>query len=138
MPTGRAALPLLALLAACGPAPPAADARGTQVQPFEVSLRAPDLAESLGPGLQPWGGMPLAVKETSNSADVTWRTEVEVGAGQTLTVVPLRGDAVVFSGAPLRADFYHVGRVLLVREGEGEATTLHNFLEPVRWFTARR
>jgi hypothetical protein len=127
----RRALTLLVLVAACD-APPASDNRGTPTQPLEVAVRVQD-----APGPQPGGEQALTVKETSNSADVTWRTEVKVGVGQTLTVVPSQGDPVVFRGTPLRAEFYHVGRVLLVTEGEGDAAVFHNFFEPVRWYTAR-
>ncbi len=133
MHAGR--LGLILLVALSCDHPPPNDSRGTLGQPFEVSVRAPNLAQELAPGLSTWGGLPI--KETTNSADVTWRTEVKVGTGQRLTVVPSRGEPVVFSGAPLRADFYHVGRVLLVTEGEGDAVVLHNFLEPIHWYTTR-
>lgn len=130
MPTRRA-LTLLVLLAACD-APPANDSRGTPLQPLEVAVRVQDAPGPPSPTEQA-----LTIKETSNSADVTWRTEVKVGVGQSLTVVPSQGDPVVFRGTPLRAEFYHVGRVLLVTEGEEEAAVFHNFFEPVRWYTAR-
>lgn len=128
---------LLSALAACGESS-ADDHRGTSSQPLEVSVRMQDLAKELGPGLQPWGGLPLTVKESSNSADVTWRNETKVGAGQTLTVVPSHGEPVVFQATgPLRAEFYHVGRLLLVTQGEGDAVTFDHFFEPVRWYTTR-
>ena len=137
MSTRHALALALIALGACGGSP-AADARGTASQPLTVSMRVQDLGRELSAGLQPWGGMPVVIKESSNSADVTWRTEVVVGAGQTLTVVPASGEPVVFAGQPLRADFYHVGRLLLVTEGEGAALVLNNFLEPVRWYTTPR
>jgi len=85
----------------------------------------------------------VKVRETSNSADVTYHTTLNVGPASKLVVYPAGGgDPVELTGQPLRATYYHHGRVLAVYEG-GQASSesadnVHSFVNPVRWSTVAR
>lgn len=132
----RATIALLLALGGCDR--PAADDRGTPGSPLRVDLSLTDLGRQLAADTGPWGGIPLQIKETTNGGDASYHSELKVGDAQKLVVVPSRGDPVELTGQTLHADYFHMGRLLIVREGEGPGATYHHFVEPVRWSTAAR
>ena len=74
---------------------------------------------------------------TSNSADTTYHSTTTPGSAQVLKVVPRGGaQAVVIRRHPIEANYYHMGRILVVTEGPEDSRLVHNFVEPVQWSTA--
>lgn len=125
---------LLLTLCACDAAPP--DARGTFGNALQLDVRVDGLSEELGQA-QTMGGLPIRLESTSPT-DAGVHTDLTVGANQALVVVPSRGDPITYQGAPLRAEYHHLGRLLVVYQGTGDVLVIHNFVEPVRWYTVLR
>lgn len=123
----RAARPaILAVLLACDPASP--DARGTPGNALQVDLRFDEVND----------GRPKQLQILGVGTDADVRTDLTVGDNQALVVVPSRGEPITYQGAPLRAEYHHVGRLLVVYQGTGDVLVVHNFVEPVRWYTVLR
>jgi hypothetical protein len=124
---------LLLALCACDPAP--ADLRGTMGNAVQLEVRVDGLSQELSE-FQTFGVLPVRIENTRPDASI--HTDLAVGANQALVVVPSRGDPVTYQGAPLRAEWYHHGRLLTVYQGTGDVLVIHSFVEPVRWYTVLR
>jgi len=122
------------ILCACDSRP--ADVRGTLGNAVQVDLRLNGLSEELAQ-IQSLGGLPIRL-EGASQGDANVHTDLTVGANQALVVVPSRGDPITYQGAPLRAEYYHHGRLLTVYQGTGDVLVIHSFVEPVRWYTVLR
>lgn len=85
-------------------------------------------------------GDEIAVRNTGNGLDMTYKSTLNVGETDDLYVVPAGAADVpiVVDRHPIVAEFFHVGRLLVVTEGAENARAFHYFLEPVRWYTAPR
>jgi hypothetical protein len=111
------------------------DPGGQAANPFHLNVHSDFTAEL--EKTRPQGGVPvkLTSQVTSNSADVTYKTTLSVADKQKLVVQPRAGEAVEFTDRPLSAEYFHVGRVLVVSEGADAARKMHHFVEPVSWST---
>lgn len=130
----RAAWPLLlTLLCACDS--PAPDPRGTPGSPVQLDVRLDGLSEELAQ-VRALGAIPIKLDRGPTDADR--HTDLAVGANQALIVVPSRGEPILYQGAPLRTEYHHHGRLLVVFQGTGDVLAIHSFVEPVRWYTVLR
>lgn len=111
------------------------DPGGQSANPFHLNVHSDFSAEL--EKTRPQGGLPVKLTSqiTSNSADVTYKTTLSVGDQQKLVVQPRSGEAAEFTGRPLSAEYFHMGRLLVVAEGADAARKLHHFVEPVSWST---
>jgi hypothetical protein len=114
----------------------AADLRGTLGNAVQLDVRVDGLSEELAQ-IQGLSALPVRVEGTS-PGDASVHTDLAVGPNQALVVVPSRGDPIIYQGAPLRAEYYHHGRLLTVYQGTGDVLVVHSFVEPVRWYTVLR
>lgn len=121
------------LLAAC-PAPEAAPGLGTSAtDPLVVSLAPGGSELHLGAGVA--SGDPIRVRLDGDAANPAYRTNWTLGAGTCLRVVPRVGDPLIVTGAPLAADYYHLGRVLGVSIGAAPNQQFMGFGDPISWQT---
>ncbi len=74
---------------------------------------------------------PLRVKIDTVSGESAYHTTWSIGAGVCLEVTPRSGAAVTIEGSPISAEYYHLGRVLLVSVGAEGRQQFSNFVEPV-------
>lgn len=105
----------------------------SQVDPLVVSIAPSGGDLRLGPAAA--SADPIRLHVEGNSADPSYRTNWTLGAGTCLRVVPRAGEAVVVTGAPLAADYYHLGRVLGVSIGTAPDQRFMAFGDPVLWET---
>lgn len=124
---------LLLTLCACDSGPP--DVRGTLGNPLQLDIRVDGLGDELVRA-QSFGPLPIRLEGVPAEAGV--HTDFTVGANQALVVVPSRGDPVTYQGSPLRAEYHHLGRLLIVYQGTGDVLVIHSFVEPIRWYTVLR
>ncbi|MDC0668933.1 hypothetical protein [Nannocystis radixulma] len=129
-----ARLLVVLVLCACDSAAP--DLRGTLGNAVQLDVRVDGLSEELAQ-IHGLSALPIRIEGTS-PADASVHTDLSVGANQALIVVPSRGDPITYQGAPLRAEYYHHGRLLTVYQGTGDVLVIHSFVEPVRWYTVLR
>lgn len=129
-----ARLLVVLVLCACDSAAP--DLRGTLGNAVQLDVRVDGLSEELA-RIHGLSALPVRIEGTS-PADASIHTDLSVGANQALIVVPSRGDPITYQGAPLRAEYYHHGRLLTVYQGTGDVLVVHSFVEPVRWYTVLR
>ena len=128
-------LTLVSVLALAGcPSPETPPGLGTSaVDPLVVSIAPTGSDLHVGPAL---GSVePIRLHVEGNSADPSYRTNWTLGAGTCLRVVPREGEPVVVTGAPLAADYYHLGRVLGVSIGAAPDQSFMAFGDPIQWAT---
>jgi hypothetical protein len=91
-----------------------------------------------------WGGTggagEIPVHITGASDDTTYHSTTTFGANSKVVVYPAGGGAhVEFTAQPLSAEYFHVGRVLIVTVGpEGPQREIHYFVDPIRWSAVPR
>lgn len=73
---------------------------------------------------------PVRVRLDTVSGDATYHTNWTLGEGACLEVQPRTGPPVMVTGSPIAADYYHLGRLLVVSVGEEGQTQLASFIEP--------
>lgn len=130
----RAAL-LLTVLLACDSSGP--DSRGTLGNALQVRLQVDGVSDELLK-FQGHGALPVRLEHLGDRSDAGVHTDLTVGDNQALVVVPARGEPVTYTGTPIRAEYHHLGRLLVVYQGAGDVLVVHNFVEPVRWYTVLR
>lgn len=126
---------LVTALLACDPTGP--DTRGTLGNALQVQLQVDGVSDELL-RFQGLGALPIKLELLGARADADARIELAVPTNQALVVVPARGEAITYQGTPLRAEYYHLGRLLVVYQGTGDVLVIHNFVEPIRWYTVLR
>ncbi len=106
--------------------------RGDSVAPIEVRTDTQDIQNWLGTSSIP-------VRVNGAVADTTYHTRTTTASTDKLVVWPAGGgEPVEFTSQPVVAEFYHLGRVLLVTEGPEGNQRYHNFFEPIRWSVVPR
>lgn len=126
---------LLTALLACDSTGP--DSRGTLGNALQVQLQVDGVSDELL-RFQGLGALPIKLELLGARADADTRTELTVADNQALVVVPARGEAITYQGTPLRAEYHHLGRLLVVYQGTGDVLVIHSFVEPIRWYTVLR
>ena len=79
------------------------------------------------------------VQMDQNHKHLAYRETLNVGARDQLVVFPGAGEKpVTLTGKPIRAEYFHVGRLLVVHEGPKGLQQVYYFAQPRRWFTTPR
>ncbi|MBX3275969.1 MAG: hypothetical protein KF729_37300 [Sandaracinaceae bacterium] len=106
----------------------------TEGRPLVVQV---EHAATSGPTLVGGAAAAEAVRlqVTSNSADVTYRTEWTVGSSSCVRVVPRSGEPVIHRGSPMAVHYHHHGRMVGVAIGPDGQQELHSYVEPVSFST---
>jgi len=78
---------------------------------------------------------PLRVRLDTATGESAYHSSWTLGAGTCIEVTPRSGAVVRAVGAPIVADYYHVGRVLFVAVGEEGRQELSTYVEPVSYRT---
>ena len=76
---------------------------------------------------------PLRVRLDTMTGESAYHSAWSLGSDLCLEVTPRSGAPVFIEGAPLSADYYHLGRVLFVTAGEEGQQRLWSFVEPITY-----
>lgn len=83
------------------------------------------------------GGYSHPISVPSTIADVSYKTTLTLGSNDRLTVWPSAGAPVVLAHHPISAQYFHMGRILVVEVGKDtDDHRFHHFVEPIRWETS--
>lgn len=125
-----ASLLVMVVTSGCGSSDDGASgllAGGTSSAPIEVRHDATEI--------QSWlASSSIPVSVAGPIADTSYHTRTTAASTHKLVVWPAGGgEPVEFTSHPIVAEFYHLGRALLVTEGPEDNQRYHNFFEPIRW-----